>query len=302
MNNGEFTSRDVTSSNVGELRNELEIPTDANVNIGGTIRQNDFALEDGAYVAYTSNDYIKGSRMNLDLYLNTVINQNLYSTKKKLKFHMASIFGSLNFHNKKVLDIGGGSGFYSLYTACRGAKKVLCLEPEAQGSASGSIKKFEKLNKILKCNNVEIIPTTFQLFENNNELFDVILLNNSINHLDEEACVNLKYKNKYKERYNSIFSKLYKISNKDAKIIITDCSRYNFFALFKIKNPFSPTIEWEKHQTPETWVKLLTDVGFKNPKIRWTTHNTFGNLGRIILGNKLIAYFLKSHFHITIQK
>ena len=60
LNNGEFTSRDVTSSNVGELRNELEIPTDANVNVGGTIRQNDFALEDGAYVAYTSNDKVGG--------------------------------------------------------------------------------------------------------------------------------------------------------------------------------------------------------------------------------------------------
>ena len=55
LNNGEFTSRDVTSSTVGELRNELDIPTSANVNVGGTIRQNDFALEDGAYVAYTSN-------------------------------------------------------------------------------------------------------------------------------------------------------------------------------------------------------------------------------------------------------
>lgn len=62
LNNGEFTSRDVTSSTVGELRNELEIPTSANVNVGGTIRQNDFALEDGAYVAYTSNDKVGGKK------------------------------------------------------------------------------------------------------------------------------------------------------------------------------------------------------------------------------------------------
>jgi len=60
LNNGEFTSRDVSSTTVGELRNELEIPTNANVNVGGTIRQNDFALTDGAYVAYTSNDKVGG--------------------------------------------------------------------------------------------------------------------------------------------------------------------------------------------------------------------------------------------------
>ena len=60
LNNGEFTSRDVSSSNVGDLRNELDIPRDANVNVGGTVRQNDFELENGAYVAYTSNNKVGG--------------------------------------------------------------------------------------------------------------------------------------------------------------------------------------------------------------------------------------------------
>ena len=60
LSNGEFTSRDVSSNNVGELRLELEIPNDANVNIGGTVRQNDFEVEHGAYVAYTSNNKVGG--------------------------------------------------------------------------------------------------------------------------------------------------------------------------------------------------------------------------------------------------
>tara|TARA_R100001129_G_C5187975_1_gene209909 strand:- start:395 stop:598 length:204 start_codon:yes stop_codon:yes gene_type:complete len=60
LNNGEFTSRDVSSTNVGELRNELEIPTTATVNVGGTIRQNDFELSDNAYVAYATNNKTGG--------------------------------------------------------------------------------------------------------------------------------------------------------------------------------------------------------------------------------------------------
>ncbi len=60
LNNGEFTSRDVSSSNVGELRNELEIPTTATVNVGGTIRQNDFELSENAYVAYATNNKTGG--------------------------------------------------------------------------------------------------------------------------------------------------------------------------------------------------------------------------------------------------
>ena len=60
LNNGEFTSRDVSSQTVGELRNELEIPSASNVNVGGTVRQNYFTLENGAYVAYTSNNKVGG--------------------------------------------------------------------------------------------------------------------------------------------------------------------------------------------------------------------------------------------------
>ena len=60
LSNGEFTSRDVSSNTVGELSSALEIPASANVNVGGTVRQSDFAIEDGAYIAYTSNDKVGG--------------------------------------------------------------------------------------------------------------------------------------------------------------------------------------------------------------------------------------------------
>ena len=60
LNNGEFTSRDVSASTVGDLRNELEIPASAQVNVGGTIRQNDFSLSENDYIAYTSNNKVGG--------------------------------------------------------------------------------------------------------------------------------------------------------------------------------------------------------------------------------------------------
>ena len=60
LNNGSFESRDVNSTNVVDLRNELYIPNDANVNVGGTIRQNDYELSNDAYVAYTSNNKVGG--------------------------------------------------------------------------------------------------------------------------------------------------------------------------------------------------------------------------------------------------
>ena len=60
LENGEFNSRETAANDVGELRNELEIPSNANVMVAGTIRQNDFKLEDGALVAYASNNKVGG--------------------------------------------------------------------------------------------------------------------------------------------------------------------------------------------------------------------------------------------------
>ncbi len=60
LENGEFNSRETSSKTVGDLRNELEIPANANVMVAGTIRQNDFTLEDGALVAYASNNKVGG--------------------------------------------------------------------------------------------------------------------------------------------------------------------------------------------------------------------------------------------------
>ena len=60
LNNCEFTSQDLSSANVGDLINELDIPATANVNVGGTVRQNEFELTEDAYVAYTSNNKVGG--------------------------------------------------------------------------------------------------------------------------------------------------------------------------------------------------------------------------------------------------
>ena len=60
LDNGEFNSRETASKTVGDLRNELEIPTNSNVMVAGTIRQNDFELTDGALVANESNNKVGG--------------------------------------------------------------------------------------------------------------------------------------------------------------------------------------------------------------------------------------------------
>jgi SAM-dependent methyltransferase len=243
-----------------------------------------------------------GTEKDIDLYLNAVINEGLYSSKGNLQFQMNTLFRGIKFKNKKVLDVGGGFGLYSFYAACSGAEKVVCLEPEVEGSSSGMIDRFNRLNKLLKMQNIVLKPVKVQALVSERETFDIILLHNSINHLDEMACINLIKESRSKDAYRRIFSEIYSLSNHGAKLIICDCTKYNFFALLKIPNPFASTIEWHKHQSPKTWANLLIEVGFVNPKMRWSSFNIFRNWGRVLFGNKLMAYFLKGHFCLTMDK
>ncbi len=239
---------------------------------------------------------------NLENYFSAVIKEGLYPNRGNLQFHLKTLFKDITLENKRALDIGGGSGLHSFYVACMGAKEVVCIEPETEGSRSGMGEKFRKLGEILGQDHVRFEPVTFQAFEPGGKQFDVILLHSSINHLDETACINLLNSEASRAIYLDIFSKLSSLASDGAKLIVCDCSRYNVFALLRVRNPFAPTIEWHKHQAPEVWTDLLSQVGFTNPRVRWTAFNTLRAPGRILLGNKLLSYFLRSHFHFTMEK
>ena len=239
---------------------------------------------------------------NLEDYLSVVIEEGLYPNRGNLQFHLKTLFKNVPLENRRVLDVGGGSGLHSFYAACMGAKEVVCLEPETEGSRSGAGAKFRKLSGVLGYDHVWFKPVTFQAFDPAGEQFDIILLHNSINHLDETACINLINSEVSKATYLDMFSKLSTLASSGAKLIVCDCSRYNFFALLRIKNPFAPTIEWHKHQAPEVWVDLLSKVGFINPSVRWTAFNTLRSPGRALLGNRLLSYFLRSDFRFTMEK
>jgi len=239
----------------------------------------------------------------INKYLDIVTRKGISSSSKKsLKFYLDYLFQNIPFVGKSMLDIGGGCGLYSFYAACKGAKHVICLEPELAGSTKGTFDKFRKLSASLSLSNVTFQPIRFQDFDSGNQIFDTILLHNSINHLDEEACIKLQYDDAARNRYKFTFQKLSEISAPGAKLIIADCSRYNFFASLGIKNPFAPIIEWHKHQSPEFWSSMLLNYGFINPKVRWTSFNNLRKAGRLLFGNRFTSYFLTSHFVLVMDR
>jgi SAM-dependent methyltransferase len=231
-----------------------------------------------------------------------MVEERLFPRERNLIFHQRWLFEGVDFENRTMLDIGAGAGLNGFYAACRGAREVICIEPEADGSTPGAQERFLRLKKRLGVDNIRFEPAFFQSYEAGDRKFDIILLHNSVNHLDESACVDLLTDDAARTRYRRIFEKIAALAQPGATLILCDCSRYNFFAALGLRNPVMPTIEWEKHQAPEIWAELLGEAGFEEPRIRWSSFNRLGAVGERVLGNKLAAYFLKSHFCLTLRR
>jgi SAM-dependent methyltransferase len=238
----------------------------------------------------------------LEEYYDVMSSEGVYPNKRNLKRYTEFLFKGVPLRGRNILDIGGGSGFLSFYAGSVGAERVLCLEPEAAGSTYPVKQKFERIVSRLRLPQVAMSSQTFQDFDPGNKTFDVILLHNSINHLDEEACIALLEQTSARQRYQSVFKKLSALSRPGADVILADCSCNNAFSLLRMTNPLAPSIEWHKHQSPKVWAQLLREVGFGHPRIRWSSFNSLGQPGRLLLGNKVVSFFLTSHFCLTMTR
>ena len=164
-------------------------------------------------------------------------------------------------------------------------------------------RQFERMRgRLGLVDQVTMLPLTFQAFDPAGERFDVILLHNSVNHLDEKACIQLLESESARATYLALFGRLASMAADGATLLLCDCSRHNLFARLHLRNPVASTIEWHKHQAPETWVSLLEKAGFRNPQIRWTSLNSLHTAGKILTANRYAAYLLTSHFRLRMTR
>lgn len=207
-------------------------------------------------------------------------------------------FKGIDFSDKTVLDIGGGNGIYSYYAKYKGAKFCINLEPFEAGSKNIQILN----NKDDLGLSIEINNQTFQDF-NYKKKFDIIILHDSINHLDEEVFCNIHNDNKSYESYCKLINKMYGMLASEGTIIVTDCSRYNFWGILGLKSPFAPSIDWHLHQSPNLIIKMFKAEGMRNFKLRWSPFKRFGILGRLLsYFGFLPSFFMQSHFNLIIEK
>ena len=216
-----------------------------------------------------------------------------------LRFYLEYLFEGVDLNRARVLDIGAGGGRYSFYAAAAGAAHVVALEPEAAGSDAGVAAQFERFRERLGVDSVELRHATLQEFDPGDERFDVLFMHASINHLDEPATMRLHTDETARQTYRELFAKLAGMGADGAKLVASDVSRHNLFAHLPVRNPLQPTIEWDKHQSPGTWVELLEEAGFTDPRVRWSSVNSLRRPGRVLLGNRVGAWLTEGSFCLT---
>lgn len=241
----------------------------------------------------------KADEVTEDDYFDAVCSIDGGPSRRRLKHQMNFMYHGIDFRGLRVLDIGGGRGLHSFYAAAKGAAYILNLEPEDKGSSHRATTEFAAIRNALNASNVDLCPETFQAADLGQGPFDLIILQDCVNHLDEDACIALRRDREAQAKYRDLFAKVSAAGTLGATVVLSDCSSSNLYPLLGLKNPFDAGIEWHKHQPPWVWSTLLKDTGFTVGPVRWQSPSKLGRVGAVFFANAAMSYLFTSQFVLT---
>lgn len=238
-----------------------------------------------------------------DAYCEEAPSLGLWTKSRRLKTYATYLFEGVSLKDRDFLDVGGGTGVFSGLAVALGAKGAVCLEPESAGADKTLPRIWEGLRNSTRSNWEKVCFEASTLDDyvasrgSDRAVFDVALMHNTINHLNEAACLALPAA-WARVAYIAELKKLRSLMAKGGILIVCDCSSSNLFPDLGLTNPFMRTIDWRKHAPPELWTSILAESGFKTDDTAWTSFNPLGRPGRWLLGHRLGAYFTLGHFKL----
>lgn len=222
-----------------------------------------------------------------------------YASGSRYRVKGDFLFKGIPLTGAHVLEVGCGKGAWSIWAALHGAHRVLGIEPEANGSSPGALATFRRSIESLGLHeqvgamgiSLEELPTTGQPY-------DVVILYDVINHFDEESVSVLDLDPIAFQKYVILLNKLRMRIRTNGWVIVADCARDNIWNRIGLPAPLAPSIEWHKHQNPETWISVFECAGFQLFDFRWSPLQPFVKL----TANWFVQYLTCSHFVLRLQR
>lgn len=220
-----------------------------------------------------------------------------YRNARRYRHRGRFLFEGVKLSGARVLDVGCGRGAWAIWAVLHGAGKAIGIEPEADGSTSGTFHSFRENIKLLGLEQqVEAHAVTLQDLPKD-VLFEVAVLYNVINHLDETAVVGLRVNADMAQSYLKILAGLRARVSRGGFVIVADCARSNLWPALGLRAPLARSIEWKKHQNPAVWSSLFEQAGFERFSCRWSPLYPLGRLTT----NRFVHYVTVSHFVLTLR-
>lgn len=240
------------------------------------------------------------------VYSQYVNEQRLYGRNgyAALDFRCQQLFRHVDtLVGKRLLEVGGGEGLFSMWALVKGFGRTIVLEPEGDGSSSGVGGRFTQHRMALGFSSDQLVfvPTTLQEYKAEDAPFDVILSYSSINHIDEDACMMLGSSAHARSAYVHVFERLFSWLRPGGSFVISDAGRVNYWNRLGMRCPVAPTIEWQKHQEPEFWMDLLAHAGFEFVAQHWHQFYPLRSLGSLS-SNRTVARLTSSQFVLTVRR
>jgi SAM-dependent methyltransferase len=216
-----------------------------------------------------------------------------YSNPARYELRGNFLFQGISLKGAVVLEVGCGTGAWAIWAALHGASNVVGIEPEAAGSSKSTLRLFrQNIDQLKLRDQIEAQSNCLQDLAESTGPFDVVVMYNVINHLDEEAVLVLDKDIVALERYTALLRKLWLHVHSASWLVVADCARNNFWSQLGLRSPLVPSIEWQKHQNPQIWIEVFRQAGFRNVDLRWSPMQVFPRF----TGNRFVQYLTCSHF------